>query len=151
MIFGKTTSNMGPWTNVSHPKVVVLEQIFLTMYCAHQTEIVCQIYSPKKLMSQFTENGVHSLALHRLGLGLWMFRVFHFFSTINSPSSLIVRQFRGMQPPHLSSEISYHCPSQFIFIYVCKHISVVYISEMKSYFCCIFVFMVIFIICCVPI
>jgi len=35
-------------------------------------------------------NRAHSLAFHLLGLGFWMFRVFHYFSTIDRPSSLIV-------------------------------------------------------------
>ena len=41
-------------------------------------------------------NGVHSLALHLLGLCFWMFRVFHCFSIINKPCILLVTQFRGM-------------------------------------------------------
>jgi hypothetical protein len=40
-------------------------------------------------------NGPIVLVFHLLGLGLWMFRVFHCFSIINRPSSLIVTQFRG--------------------------------------------------------
>ena len=35
-------------------------------------------------------NGAHSLALHLLRLGFWMFRFFHCFSTINRPLNLIV-------------------------------------------------------------
>ena len=41
-------------------------------------------------------NEAHGLVLHLVGLGFWMFRVFHCFSTISRPSSLIVTQFRGM-------------------------------------------------------
>ena len=96
-------------------------------------------------------NGAHSLAFHLLGLGFWMFRDFHCFSIINRPLSLIVTQFRGMQPPHLFSEISYHRLSWFISNFVCKHISVFYINEMKYYFHCISVFIVISVICCVPV
>ena len=33
---------------------VVLEYIFLTMYHAHQMEVVCQSYDPGKLMYQVT-------------------------------------------------------------------------------------------------
>ena len=151
MFFGKTESNMGPWAYVSLPKVVILGQIFLTRYCTRQMEIVCQNYDPGKLMHQFTQNGAHSLALHLLGLGFWMFRVFHCFSTRYRPLSLIITQFRGMQPPHLFSEMSYHRPSWFISISVCKHISVFYINKMKYYFHCISVFMIISVIFYVPI
>ena len=42
-------------------------------------------------------NGAHSLAFHLLGLGFGMLRVFHFFSTINRPSSLILTQFETVQ------------------------------------------------------
>lgn len=147
--FRKSGSNMGPWTNIYLPKVVFLRYIFLTSYCASQTRIVCQSYNPGKLMYQFTRNGAHSLAFHLIVLDFWIFRVFHYFSTINRPSSLIVTQFRGMQPPHLFLEISYHCPSQFISISVCKHISVFYSNEMKYYFYCISICMVITVICCV--
>jgi hypothetical protein len=68
--------------HVSHPKVVVLGQIFLTRYRTRQTEIVCQSYVPGKLMYQLTQTGPIVLAFHLLGLGLWMFRVFHCFSII---------------------------------------------------------------------
>ena len=89
---------MGPWNGpmLPVPTMVVLGEIFLTSYCTRQTEIVCQSYDPGKLMYQFTPNGAHSLAFHLLGLGFGMLRVFHCFSTINRPSSLIVIQFRGM-------------------------------------------------------
>ena len=59
-------------------------------------------------------------------------------------------EFRGVQPPHLFSEISYHDSSQSYFHYVCKHTSVFDINEMKCYFYCIFVFMVISVFCCIP-
>jgi hypothetical protein len=45
-------------------------------------EIVCQSYVPGKLMYQLTQTGPIVLAFHLLGLGLWMFRVFHCFSII---------------------------------------------------------------------
>ena len=63
---------MGPWTDVSLPKVVVLGYIFLTSYHTRQTEIVCQSYAPGKLMYQFTQNGAHNLAFHLLGVGFGM-------------------------------------------------------------------------------
>ena len=119
--------------HVAHPKVVFLRQIFLTRYCACQMEIVCQSYDPGKFMYQFTQNGAHCLVFHLLGLGFWMFRVFHCFSTINRPLSLIVTQFRGMQPPHLFSKINYHRLSQSYFHSVCKNISVFGINEMNLY------------------
>ena len=142
---------MSPWTHVSIPKIVVLGQIFLRSYCTCQTEIVCQRYDLGKLMYQLTQNGAHNLAFHLLGLGFGMLSVFHCFSTINRPLSLIVIEFRGMWTPHLFSEMSYHRPSCFIYIAVCKHILVFYINEMKYYFRCISMFMVIFVISCIPV
>ena len=41
----------------SRLSVVVIRQIFLTMYHVHQTEIVCQSYDPEKLKHQFTQTG----------------------------------------------------------------------------------------------
>ena len=40
---------------------------------------------PRKLVHQFTQTGPIVLALHFLGLGFWLFRVFHSLSTINRP------------------------------------------------------------------
>ena len=51
---------------------------------------------PREVDVPIYPNGAHSLAFHLLGLGFGMLRVFHCFSTINRPSSLIVTQFRGM-------------------------------------------------------
>ena len=131
-------------------KFVVLRQIFLMMYHVCQTEIVCQSYVPGKLKHQFTQMGPIVLVLHLLWLGFWMFRVFHCFSIINRPSSLIVTQLKGLQPPHLFSEISYQRPSQFISILSIRKFQFFDINEMKCYFHCIFVFMVICVLCCVP-
>ena len=39
---------------------VVLEHIFLTMYHARQTKVVCQSYDLGKLMYQITQRGPHS-------------------------------------------------------------------------------------------
>ena len=39
---------------------VVLEDIFIMMYHARQTEVVCQIYDPGKSMYQVTQWGPHS-------------------------------------------------------------------------------------------
>ena len=77
--FQKMESNMGPWTDVSHSKFVVLGQIFLTRYGMRQTEIVCQSYAPGKLKHQFAQMGPIVLALHLLGLGFWLFRISHCF------------------------------------------------------------------------
>ena len=41
------------------PKMNLLDDTFLTSYCAPQTEIVCQSYAPEKLIHQTTQNGVH--------------------------------------------------------------------------------------------
>jgi len=117
----------------------------------HQTKIVCQSYDLGKLMYQFTQNEAHIFAFHLLGLGFWMFVGSHCFSTINGPWSLILTYFRGMELQHLLSEVRYHCPSQFISISICKHISIFYSNEMKYCFCCIFVCVVISVICCIPI
>jgi len=45
---------------------------------------------PREVDVPIYPNRAHNLAFHLLGLGFWMFRVFHCFSTINMPSSLIV-------------------------------------------------------------
>ena len=130
-------------------KFVFLGYIFLTRYCAHQMEIVCQSYVPGKLMYQFTQAGPIVLALLLLGFGFWIFRVFHYFLIINGPSSLIVTYLRGMQLPHLFSEISYHRLSQFMSIISVSILQLFDINEMKFYFCCISVFMFIFVFYCV--
>jgi len=51
---------------------------------------------PREVDVPIYPNGAHSLAFHLIGLGFGMLRVFHCFSTINRPLSLIVREFRGM-------------------------------------------------------
>jgi hypothetical protein len=78
-------------TQCCSPRIDLSNEVLRT----RQTEIVCQSYVPGKLMYQLTQTGPIVLAFHLLGLGLWMFRVFHCFSIINRPSSLIVTQFRG--------------------------------------------------------
>ena len=96
MFFGENQSKNESSIYVYHSKVLFLRYIFLTRYCACQIDIVCQSYDPRKLKYQFTQTGPIVLALHLLGLGFWMFSVFHCFSIINRPSSLIVTQVRGM-------------------------------------------------------
>ena len=130
--------------------VVVLGQIFLMMYHMHQTEIVCQSYVPEKLKHQFTQTPPIVLALHLLGLGFWTFRVLHCFSKINRPLSLIVTQFRGLYLPHIFSNIRYQHPSYFISIMSLSIFMLFDINEMKHYFYCISMFMVLSIFCCVP-
>ena len=130
--------------------VVFLGQNFLTSYCAHQTEIICQSYVPGKLMYQFTQTGPMVLALHLLGLDFWMFRVFHYFSIVNRPSILILTQFRSLQLPHLFSKICYQHPSYFISIMSVSIFLLFDINEMKHYFCCISIFMVISIFFFIP-
>ena len=95
-------------------------------------------------------DGVHIMAFHLLGLGFWMFRVLHYFLIISRPSSLILTQFIGLQPPHLFSEIRYQCPSYFIYIFSVSIFQLCDINEIKSYFCCIFLFMSINVFYCVP-
>jgi len=51
---------------------------------------------PREVDVPIYPNGAHSFALHLLGLGFWIFMVFHCFSIINRPLNLIVTQFRGM-------------------------------------------------------
>ena len=83
-------------TNVSHSKVLFLRDRFLTRYWAYQMKIICQSYVPRKLKYQFTQTRHTVLVLHLLVLGFLMVRVFHCFSIIKRPSSLIVTQFRGL-------------------------------------------------------
>ena len=132
------------------PKVVLLGQMFLTRYEACQTKIICQSYVPRKLKHQFTQKEPIFLVLHLLMLGFWMFRVLHCFSKIIRPLSLIVKYFKGTQPPHLFSEINCHRPSQFISILFVNIFQLFDINEMKHYFRCISMFMSISIFYCVP-
>ena len=120
------------------------------MYHVRQTEIICQSYVPGKLKHQFTQTGPIFLVIHLLGLFFWMFRVLHCFSIINMPSSLIVTQFRGLQLPHLFSEIATSALASFISILFVSKFQFFDINEMKCYFRYISVFMVICLFCCVP-
>jgi len=63
---------MGPWKNVSLPKVLVLKYIFLMSYYTHKTKIECQSYDSEKLMYQLTQNEAHNLVFHPLGLDFGM-------------------------------------------------------------------------------
>ena len=148
--FGKTKSDMGVPLIFLTSKFVFLRYIFLTRYFARQTGLVCQSYVPGKLMYQFTQTGAIVLELPHLGLGFWMFRVFPCFSIIKIPLSLILTRFRGMQLPHLFLDISYQRPSQFISILFISKFQFFDINEMKCYFGCIFVFMVICVFFCIP-
>jgi len=51
---------------------------------------------PREVDVPIYPNRAHSLALHLLGLGFWMFNFFHCFVIINRPLSLIVKWFKGM-------------------------------------------------------
>jgi len=75
--------------------------------CSSQIDISNEILSasngdrmpklqPREVDVLIYPNRAHSLVFHLLGLGFWMFMVFHCFSTINRPLSLIVTQFRDM-------------------------------------------------------
>ena len=141
---------MGPWIDVSHSKFLVLGQILLTRYGSRQIELVCQSYVPKKLKHQFTQTGPIVLALHLIGLGFWTFRVLHYFFIINRPSSLIVTQFKGLQPPHLFSKIQYQHPSYFISIMFVSIFLLFDFNEMKPYFHCISISMVIYVFYFIP-
>jgi hypothetical protein len=91
----------------------------------HQTKIVCQSYNPEEVDVPIYPNGAHKLlALHLLGLGFWMFRVFHCFSIINRPSSLIVTQFRRHVATTSLLRDKLPSPELVYFHSVCKHISV---------------------------
>ena len=58
------------WT----PKMNLLNNTFPTSYCVPQTEIICQSYTPKKLIHQTTQNeSTKLLAFHIPGLGFWIF------------------------------------------------------------------------------
>ena len=52
---------------------------------------------PREIDVPIYPNGAHNLVFHLLGLDFRMLRVFHCFSTINRPSTLIVIQFRTVQ------------------------------------------------------
>ena len=74
-----------------------------------------------KVMTQGVDVPIYPSGAHSSGPSsprgfFQMFRVFNCFSIINRALSLIVAQFRGMQPPRVFSEIRYHCSSKFISI-----------------------------------
>ena len=85
------------------PKIVLLEQIFITSYDACKKEIICQSCVARKLMYQFTQTRPIVLVLHLLGLGFWMFMVFHCFPIIYKPSSFILKQILEVFSHHISS------------------------------------------------
>ena len=150
MIFGKTGSNIECSSMFLSSKVVVLRYIFLTRYFSRQREIICQSCVPEKLMYEFTQTGTIVLVLHLLGLDFLMFKVFHCFSIINMPLSVIVTHFRGLQLPHNFSEISQQHPSQFISILSISIFQFFDINEIKCYLYCTLLFMVIYLFFCVP-
>ena len=114
---------------------VFIGQIFLTMYHVCQTKIVCQSYDPKKLMYQFTLMGPIFWRFISQGqvFGCLGFRLF--LNNIQSLDPHFNTVFRGLQLPHLFSEISYQRPNQFISILSVSIFQSFVINEMKSYFC----------------
>jgi hypothetical protein len=72
-IFWENEEQHGSSFDVYHTKVVFLEYIFLTMYRAPQTEIVCKSYTPGKLTYQLPPSGpANLLSFHLPGLGFWI-------------------------------------------------------------------------------
>jgi hypothetical protein len=71
---------------------VFLGYIFLTMYCVLSNRDSMPKLGPREIDVPIYPDGAHILAFHLLGLDFWMFRVFHCFSIIYRPLSLIVTQ-----------------------------------------------------------
>ena len=148
--FGKTGSNMGPWTDVAHikscnPWIYISNELLSTsngdqMPKLHPWEVETPIYP----------NGTQVFGASSPRVRFLMFQFFHCFSIIHGPLSLIVTQFRGLQPPHLFLEIHYQHPSYFISIMSVSIFMLFDINEMRCYFRCISVFMVMCLFCCVP-
>ena len=95
MFFGESRGNMGP-CNVTHSKndsarIDISNELLYASNGDRMPKL-----QPREVDVPIYPNGAHSLAFHLLGLGFWTFRVFHCFSIINRPSSLIVTQFRGI-------------------------------------------------------
>ena len=59
--------------------------------CASNGDIMSKLCA-REIDVPIYPNRAHILAFHLLGLGFWMFMVFHCFSIIYRPSSLIVTQ-----------------------------------------------------------
>jgi hypothetical protein len=59
---------------------------------------------PREMDVPIYPNGAHIQVFHLLGLGFWMFRVFHCFSVIYRPSSLIVTGSSEASSCHISSQ-----------------------------------------------
>ena len=87
---------MGPWTDVaSQSGSARIDLSNEPLYASNEDRM--PKLRPWEVGVPIYPNGAHSLAFHLLGLGFGMLRVFHCFSTINRPSSLIVIQFRTVQ------------------------------------------------------
>ena len=87
--------NMGPWTHVASQSGSTRIDLSNELLYASNGDRMPKL-RPREIDVPIYPNGAHSLAFHLRGLGFGMLRVFHCFSTINRPSSLIVTQFRGM-------------------------------------------------------
>ena len=83
------------WTNVSHPKSgsARIDLSNELLYASNGDRM--PKLRPRKVDVPIYPNGAHSLAFHLLGLGFGMLRVFHCFSTINGPLSLIPQCISG--------------------------------------------------------
>jgi len=86
---------MGPWTDVTSQSGSAWIDLSNELLYASNGDRMPKL-RPWEVGVPIYPNEAHSLAFHLLGLGFGMLRVFHCFSIINRPSSLIVRQFRGM-------------------------------------------------------
>jgi hypothetical protein len=73
-VFWKNGEQRGTKIDVSQTKVVFLEWIFLTVYRAPKTKIVCKSYDSGKLTYQVPPSGpTNLLAFHLPVLGFWIF------------------------------------------------------------------------------
>ena len=94
-VFLEIWGNMGPWIDVaSQSGSTRIDLSNELLYASNENRM--PKLRPWEVGVPIYPNGAHNLAFHLLGLDFGMLRVFHFFSTINRPSSLIVTHFRGM-------------------------------------------------------
>jgi len=87
---------MGPWTDVAFQSGSSQIDISNELSDASNGDRMPKL-RPREIDVPIYPNGAHNLAFHLLGLGFRKLRVFHCFSTINRPSSLIVTQFGTVQ------------------------------------------------------
>jgi len=88
--------NMGAWIDVASQSCSARINLSNELLYVSNGDCMPKL-RPQEIDVPIYPNGAHNLVFHLLGLDFGMLRVFHCFSTINRPSSLIVTQFRKLK------------------------------------------------------